>query len=159
MEQLNDVIIFGEVNLDHEERLILKNRPEFCIYDKICEKKMNEEMNAAMSKIRWDRSLRGWTMEEEKSLTPEERKTRKLEEEKDREEESQSRLVYDQDAGTIDMGARKATDMRHNTRIHLPQPRPPLEEAILEARMEVWKNATKYYTRDHCGKGGHRMKK
>ena len=52
------------------------------------------------------------------------------------------------------MGARRATDMRHNQRVYLPQARSASEEAVLCSRMEVWKRAASKYTEEHCLPGG-----
>ena len=55
--------------------------------------------------------MRGWTMEEDATLTPEERQEQEKQEEREREEEGQTRLIFDQDSMTVDMGSRKATYM------------------------------------------------
>ena len=135
-----EVTVYGEVDLDYEERLILNRRPEFAIYDVVDRKRLIEEMNVAMTKVRWDRTSQGWNQEEEddyRKLSNEDKKIsdEKLEGELD--EDSQMRLVYDNEQDRVDMGSRRSTDMCHNTRVILPPPRSPAEEAVLDARLGV----------------------
>ena len=63
-------------------------------------------------------------------------------------------MIYDKDKNTVDMGARRATDMGHNQRLYMPNPRPPQEEAILNARLGVWREVSKEYIAEECGKDG-----
>ncbi len=51
-----------------------------------------------------------------------------------------ARMIYDYEQCKVDLGARRATDMAHNQRVILPQPRSAVEEAILSSRLAVWKN-------------------
>ena len=154
----HEVMVYGDVDLDDDERLLLQRRPEFAIYDSILDMKISEEMNLTLTKIRWDRESRGLSQqeqEEEESLfTQEEKKEIMEQEERQRQEDSQSRIIFDQESNTINMGARRATDMKHNSRLIMPQPRPPMEEAIQCTRQEVWKSAVSRYKVEHCNKTG-----
>ena len=44
--------------------------------------------------------------------------------------------------------------MKHCTRLHLPQPRSSVEEAVLGTRLGVWKETTAQYIKDNCLEGG-----
>ena len=159
MYMFNDkeVMIYGDVKLDDNERAVLQRRPEFSLYDKICKDKMDEEMNTTLTKIRWDRRSWGWTMEDQDddaNLSSQEAKDKHDQEEREKLDQAQERLVLDKDNNTIDMGARRATDMRHNQRLVMPQPRPPLEEAVLHTRLEVWKGALHEYMTENCSEDG-----
>ena len=54
------VDVYGQVNLDDDERTILQKRPKFAVYDQIKKTRMEEEFNSTLTKIRWDRRTRGW---------------------------------------------------------------------------------------------------
>ena len=87
-------------------------------------------------------------------MNEEEQDTHQSKEELLKLEEAQSRMIYDLDNNTIDFRAKRATDMDHNMRLMLPEPRSAMEEAVLSARVEVWHNAVKAYMREHCNKEG-----
>ena len=72
-------------------------------------------------------------------------------------QEGQARLVFDYDSNTIDMGAKHATNMKHNQKLVLPHPRPPAKEAVLGACMDVRKEAAMDYTRTNCSPDGTQM--
>ena len=69
-------------------------------------------------------------------------------------EDADSRMIFDLQTKTIDMGARRATDMAHNTRLILPQPRSAAEEAVLGARQMVWKETAARYRKENCSEDG-----
>ena len=134
----DEVITFGNVNLDADEMMILKKRPEFAVFDTIKDDRINEEMLSTMTKIRWER----WSHDDddqgdEQDLTPEKLDEKETKEEMESQEEDQMRLVYNHDDKTINLGARRATDMRHNMRLIMPKPRSATEEAVLSTRMQV----------------------
>ena len=148
---------FSDINLDHDEISVLKRRPEFAIYDSLDRTKLREEMNLALTKVRWDRRSRDDKDQDsmpDPSPGSQEEKLKLAQEEEDRMEDAKSRLIYHDVSNTVNMGARRATDMRHNQRLHLPQPRPPSEEAVLGARLEVWVGASDKYVADNCLPGG-----
>ena len=152
-----DVSVYGQVTLDDDERSLLQKRPEFATFDKVQKTRLEEEFNTTMTKIRWDRRTRDWTAEDQdndKNTTPEELEQLQEQEEMNRLHEAEDRLVYDKDKNTVDLGARRATDMGHNQRLFLPNPRPPQEEAILSARMGVWREVSSEYIAKECGKDG-----
>ena len=67
---------------------------------------------------------------------------------------SKKRLVYNPENNTIDLGAKRATDMGHNQRLFMPQPRSPQEEAVLSARLGVWRGVTNNFIDKECNKEG-----
>ena len=143
-----DVITFGEVTLDDDEKALLAKRPEFTVYEKLDWDRLCEEMNMALVKARWERQSRDWLEDETDPQTLEDL------EKQDKLEDAEARLVYKAGSDTVDLGSRKVTDMLHNQRLHLPRPRPPGEEAVLGARLDVWKTVTRQYMLDNCTEGG-----
>ena len=148
-----EVVVFGDVQLDFEERALLAKRPEYALYDSLDYNKIQEEMNVAMVKVRWDRRSRE-EHDEDDSDTGGGGGNTVSDDETIRIEEAQARMVFDKSTNSVDMGARRATDMAHNKRLHIPQPRPAVEEAMLGARLEMWKQATSSYIKDNCSEGG-----
>ena len=133
-EEKHKVTIFGDIELDSDERALLTKRPEFALYENICSKRLSEEMTITQTKIRRDRMSCGCSMEEEEdklSQSEEEMKADQDREEQLRLEEGQSRLVFDPETTSIDMGAKRA------------------EEAVLQARQGVWTAAARDYTSTH----------
>ena len=62
----------------------------------------------------------------------------------------ESRLVWNHIDNTVDMGRLKATDLRENNRIILPQSLPPQRESILQARLTLWKEVFFGYMSQNC---------
>ena len=87
---------------------------------KIDKSKILEEINTTIVKVRWDRRSQDWLSDpdtaEDDPLTQEELQ------EKDKLQDAEARLIYKSDSDSIDLGSRRATDMVHNKRLHLPQP-------------------------------------
>ena len=61
-----------------------------------------------------------------------------MEEKKLKEMDAKIRQVYNREENELDMRKKRSTDMRNNRRVFLPQARPPKEEAVLDARSEMW---------------------
>ena len=152
-----EVMTFGDVDLDDDERALLQKRPEFALFDSIQDSRLSEEFTLTLTKVIWDRESRGLSQkeqEEELDLCQEENLKVQEEEDRIRLEDSQARLILDPDSNTVNLGARRATDMRHNQRLTLPHHRPPLEEAVLSTRQMVWREAANRYKLDNCNDKG-----
>ena len=50
-EGKRDIPVYGEIELDDDERSLLKLRPEFAVYDKVTMKDMEKRMEVGMSKM------------------------------------------------------------------------------------------------------------
>ena len=152
-ENKSQSTVFGTVELDDDELSVMDLRPEFAVYDVIDCDKLEEEINITLTKIRWDRRERdGDDDVEPKSV--EEAQEQVAEREEQMMQDAESRLVYNSQDNCIDMRARRATYMVHNTRLILPQPRPASEEAILGARQMVWRNTIKDFKDNNCAEDG-----
>ena len=133
---------------------VLDLRPEFAVFNNVDLKRLAEEINITLIKVRWDRRNRDSEVEDGAPKTEQEAKDQDDKEEKDRMEDADSRMIFDLQTKTIDMGARRATDMAHNTRLILPQPRSAAEEAVLGARQMVWKETAARYRKENCSEDG-----
>ena len=68
--------------------------------------------------------------------------------------DAKSRMIYDVDAKTIDMGARRATDSNFNRRTHLPKHRPMKEEAEMEIREQMIMKEIDECIKENCDEKG-----
>ena len=157
-EETDAVTVFGEINIDCDERAVLSKGPDFAIFQYVDKKRMQEEINIALIKIRWDRQSRDWLTEHEGEegnkkeceMTERELRTRKEQEDRERQDDAEARMIFNSETNTVDMGSRRCTDMKHSQRLHLPRPRPADEEATLGARQEIWMRTTTKYMDEHC---------
>ena len=56
----DEVVIIVEVELDEDEKAVLKRRPEFALYERLDEKEMRIEIEKGMAKVRWDSEKNGY---------------------------------------------------------------------------------------------------
>ena len=111
-----------------------------------------EEINATLVKIRWDRKSRDWLSDPD--TEEEDKQTQDKLQERDKLQEAETRLIYKSDSDNIDLRSCCATDMAHNKRVHLPQPRPAGEEAVLGTRLGIWKKTVDQFVARDCNPGG-----
>ena len=52
------------------------------------------------------------------------------------------------------MAKQKCTDLRDNPRLFMPKPRPQAEECLMEAKKEMYMNATREFIQKNCLKDG-----
>ena len=57
----------------------------------------------------------------------------------------------------MNFGKQKATDLRQNPRIYLPKPRPPKEEAFLEAKEHMYQQTWYNYQNQYCDQKGNQL--
>ena len=149
-----EIVLYGtlEKELDDDEKALLKLNPKFATFERIDLMKIREEIEIAKTKIRWDRRINGYGKDEE--IQEEGEKLSTEEEEEVEKMELNMREIYDPDTGVFDMGKRRATDIKTNQRIYLPDPRPAHEEAELMIRMQRLEDAAKRYMQENCNEKG-----
>ena len=64
------------------------------------------------------------------------------------------RHPHDVMEGTYDLTALCPTNMRNNTRMIMPDPRPESEECVLAAKRRLWLNTAQTYINNNCDKQG-----
>ena len=148
-EKEQEVIIIGNVVLSEEERSVLQLPPKFGIMDKLSDELAEVELQSSSAKHRWEASK----LEEEEliGMSGEEEERIKAEMEL---MEAKSRQMYDPEENNFDMGRLKATDVKHNTRITLPQPGSPLVEAMIAVREEAVRRIRSKYKEEFTSKDG-----
>ena len=58
------VVRFGEVDLDDDEELVLRMRPEFALFPRLSLRALMEEFEACLTKVRWGRNAEDRAREE-----------------------------------------------------------------------------------------------
>ena len=142
-EDSYEVKIVGEVELTVEERKILQLHPKFCVVGQLNETNFEHEQEAALAKIRMEITKD----EENQDLTPEEIK-------EDEEFTARTRQVFDPETRQYDARKRRVTDLKECSRITLPRPLSPEEEATLEVRKRSQMKIFKEYLDKNTNKKG-----
>ena len=68
--------------------------------------------------------------------------------------EAKGRQIFDPVERKYDERKKRVTDLRECSRITLPKPLPPTEEAKIEIRREIHKNIYEKYREENCSKKG-----
>ena len=66
-----------------------------------------------------------------------------------------SREVYDPGTKVADFRKMRVTDLKDNPHVHLPRPRPPEEERLLEAKGVIRENIFNQYKDQNCIEKGY----
>ena len=144
-EELPKVPVYGEVSLDEDELAILRKPPKFAMYGQLQMIDIHCEVQAANAKIRWHRREAGYGDDDLEYF---------IEEDEEKQSELFTRETFDPATKTFDFRKKRATDVKTNQRIYLPEPRPFKEEAELTVRNEQWLEEVVKYRKSHCDEEG-----
>ena len=133
----------GNVELTPEEESLLKLHPKFCILENLQEYMFEQEQEAALAKLR---------MEAHKQAENENLDEDEIEESE--EMDAKNRQVYDPIDKNYDSRRRRVTDLKECSRVTLPKPLKPQEEANLEIRKRTQLEIFRKYKRKNCNKNG-----
>ena len=150
----DEPIILGDIVLSDEEKEALATQPNFCVLNKLSEENFEIESEKALAKHRWGASNKEKSKQRAEMRDSKEAEGSQEEEDKLMEEEAEARRIYDPVRKQFDYGKKKATDNKHNTRVHLPKPLDPHQEAHLEVRITEWKKAFKEYKEKNSDEKG-----
>ena len=144
-----------EMNFDEDEKSALKLPPNLVLYAKITEEGNRYETLLCHTKSRWSRKTTGSPKEQEAM----EEVYGEPEEPSDAQviEDNREREFLDPERGTLDFRRLRPTDIRDCPRLMLPQPRPPPEEAMFQAKEVLWNQVVDKYIRGHCRENGDQM--
>ena len=156
-DDTEDVVVWGEIQLSSDELSLLKLGPGYMVVSCLDSEEQRVEENVAMTKIRWTKMKTG---SEEMTGHQED-----LEEPETAEDEleaatlqdlldNQARDVINPEGTGIDMGRKRATDMRGNITVYMPGPSIPIVEAEYTTRLEVWKKEFEKFKSVNCDKKG-----
>ena len=142
-----------DAEIDDDEEAFLQLGPKFSIYRSLEQEDFETAFEVCNAKIRYDGMDKKDDDEEESEdmiATPEEQ-------EKFDEMQAQSRQVYDPIEKKVNPSNRRVTDLRENTKVYLPKPLKPGEEAQLAIRKEKYMDTFKRYTEEKCSKKGEQI--
>ena len=139
--------VYGDVEVDEDEKEFLRMRPEFALYSRVTEQEMEERVEVGFCKMRWSRMGNGYGDECGDVLNSNER-----------EEEMMMMYEYvepnNPQKGELDLRKQVSTNLRTNPRVILPGPRPNLEEAEMAIRKDNLKQVYCSFIKDKCRKDG-----
>ena len=141
----SEPLIYGDLSLDEDERQAMMIDPKFAVFDALDEEDFETEVEMCCAKMRWN----NFDEEEDPDL---DEKVEISEEEQERLDtiEAKQRQVYDSDAKLFDMRNLKATDVKQNTFVYLPENQGVKYEAQLEVRRNEYLKIFRQYVKENC---------
>ena len=127
-EEKYEVLTIGEVSLSEEEKQVLRLHNKFSVLENLKFGDLDGEQEASIAKLRMEKVKD----QEYEGYTPEER----LE---DEEITAKGRMIFDPCTKVFDGRKRRVTDLKECTRITLPKPLNPEDEAKIEVRRKTQK--------------------
>ena len=143
LEDSYEVTVIGNVDLTVAEEKVLKLHPKFCVTGRLQEQDFEHEQQAALAKVRMEMVK----IQEQTEMTQEE-----IQEEQ--ELEAKTRQVFDPLEKVYDSRKRRVTDLRECSRITLPRPLSPEDEAVLKTRKRSQMEIFREYIAKNTNKKG-----
>ena len=143
-EANNQPLVFGDVQLDEDERSVMLLDPKYAVLDSLGAEGFELEVQAAMAKLRWNKMKENG---QEEDVTEAERERLET-------LEAEARQIYDPKSKTVDYRKYRATDAPMNATLKLPPGQAPDYEAGLEIRFQKWMNTAKQYMEEFCDEKG-----
>ena len=140
-------VVVGDVNLDSEELEVLGLPPKFAMFEKLSEEDFEVDTEICFSKYRWDKHQDEGTNNENDD---EETKVTEDEQELMDQWEAASRQTYDPVTNVFDHRNKRATDVKHNTRVYLPKALDTKLEAGIEVRRQKYLEVHREYAKEFC---------
>ena len=156
--QEQSVCVVGDLAISDEEKLALSLPPKYGLMARLMDIDFDTDIEIGLAKLRYQLLQElgeELSKEDEDVLRKEMNETEKeiLEEESLR-AEAESRAVFDPLKKVYDNRNKRVTDLKENSRVHLPRPLPPGEEANIEMRRGVYMRLFQEFKRDNCKKTG-----
>ena len=144
----HQIPIFGDIPEPPEKaKKVLSLPVKHKVADKVTVKGIKFEANVNNCKTRWGRRSSGSPEEQAEDLADNQTNILPTEDEYHWGiiNENKEREIYDPESKTLDIGKLRCTDLRNNPRLHMPGPRPQREETMMQAKKEMYIEATKMY--------------
>ena len=148
----------GNVELDRNEEEALRLHPKFAVRKKLDEEQFELDIECGFAKLRWEIGENNLEKKEEQiagvvTIDIESRENKSKEQE---EELTKGELVFDPVKKVYDARNMKVTNLGENTRITLPKPLKPVQEAMIEVRREEYMRVFREYKEQERKKGERR---
>ena len=143
-----DARVVGEVEVDEDEKAILRMNPKFSINQNLQEGGFEFEQEQAYAKARMEigKELEE-RVEDPVEMTEEEEETAE-------QLEAKTLQTFDPETRTYDDQNRRVTDLQECARVTLPRPLPTKHEAFIEIRRDVHAKIYNQYRQEFCNKNG-----
>ena len=136
--------ISKDVALDSDEIEVLGLPPSYGVFANLGEEYFEVDLEQGFAKYRYSKHKDDTEgMDEDFKVTEEEQQIID-------ENEAESRQVYDPGNKTLDLRKKRATDVKHNTRVHLPRALNTKVEAGIEIRRQEYMRVHNEYTKEFC---------
>ena len=152
-----EVVVTDGIVLSEDECSLLNLGPGFMVLSDLDPEDMEVEAVVTLTKVRWGRRSAGTESMTEEEIAAEDN----LKEQDDMVAESISealetivRDMIEEEKNSINMGNKRATDMRNNSKVHMPGPGPAKVESSHNVRMGVWTDAFMRHRMNHCDAQG-----
>ena len=138
----------GDIELDEDERTVLRLNPKFSVNQDLQEGGLEFEQELSYAKARMEIGKQIAEMVENPvELTEQEELLAEELEEK-------TRQTYDPETRTYNDQNRRVTDIQECSRVTLPRPLPTKQEAFIEIRRDVHSKIYREYRQEYCNKKG-----
>ena len=141
-------MIYGEINIDEDEGAALLLDPKFALFDNLLEESFETEMEMCFAKMRWNQYDKCDEEEEEGAK----HEISESEQEGIDLKEAQTRQAFDSENKCFDMRNIRATDVKQNTFVVLPEPQSVKYEVGLELRRDHYLSVFRDYVKQNCNK-------
>ena len=141
-----EILVIGDVELDDDTKAVLKLPPKYAILKKLAaeEFKLDEEMSLA--KLRYaKRDCPGEEedKDQEPEISPEEQEQIDI-------IAAEGRRIFSPEDKEMDFRNKRVTDLKENSKVHLPKPLSASQEAKIEVRREKWNQVHFEYKKENC---------
>ena len=139
--KMNADSVIGEVELDENEKTVLRMNPKFAVLQKLCSEKLLREMEIGFTKIKYEIEKRKKNKIEEdierEGLDGKKRKLDKdLTSKENLIEEAKERQFYDPIEKTFDHSKKRVTDLQKCSMVYLPK----VKDERTECEMDLIRN-------------------
>ena len=144
-----DVLVYGDdIILDGEEKEVLKLPPKMAILQRLYEEDFRTDVEVSLAKYRYSKKEETDTeIATEVEVSEEEKEVFDL-------IEAEARQTYNPSGNNLDLRKKRVTDLKENSKVHLPKPLPTQQEAFVAIRREKWLDTYREHLKDNCSKEG-----
>ena len=136
------VSVYGDVNLDDDEKEALQMDPKFAVLDPLSPEDFEVEIELCITKQKWNKMSQAGNCE-----TEAEREQVEL-------EDAMTREVFDPEEKVFNMQKQRVTDLKHNAYVILPPAQEIDYESLLELRRQKQSQIFRDYVKENCDDKG-----
>ena len=148
-----DSLVIGKVEIDDDEKAILKLNPKFAVMTKLEDESFERKVEVGLAKLKYEiRKQKERELENAVDIEDNDnRKKIKLEEDDEKEmdkADAKSRQVFDPINKIFDYSKRRVTDLKENTKVYLPKLGDVRDESEIEMIRDIMMSTYKEYKKE-----------